>query len=96
MALDIYADVIQNPTFPAAEFESPSRQADHRASPAKGKTPNAISNTVYNKVLYGTHPYGRAANTEATLKAITRDDPVQYYESTFRPNNGALVVSRRL
>ena len=53
--------------------------------------PNAISNTVYNKVLYGNHPYGRD-NTEATLKAISRDDVVSYYESTFKPNNGVMIV----
>jgi zinc protease len=89
-ALDIYADVIQNPTFPAAEFES-LRGRQIIGLRQQKANPNAISNTVYNKVLYGTHPYGRD-NTEATLKAITRDDLVQYYESTFRPNNGVLVV----
>ena len=89
-ALDIYADVIQNPTFPASEVDS-LKQRQIIGLRQQKANPNAISNVVYNKVLYGTHPYGRD-NTEATLKAITRDDLVQYYESTFRPNNGVLVV----
>lgn len=89
-ALDIYSDVIQNPTFPAAEFES-LRTRQMIGLRQQKSNPNAISNTVYNKVLYGDHPYGRDS-TEATLRAITRDDVVNYYASTFKPNNGVLIV----
>lgn len=89
-ALDIYADVIQNPTFPASEFES-LRQRQIVGLRVQKSNPNAISNTVYNKVLYGNHPYG-LDSTEATLKTITRGDVVGYYESTFKPNNGVLIV----
>ena len=89
-ALDIFADVIQNPTFPEKEFES-LKQRQLIGLRVQKSNPNAIANTVYNKVLYGNHPYGRD-NTEATLKAITRDDVVSYYASTFKPNNGVLIV----
>lgn len=89
-ALEIYADVIQNPTFPASEFESLRGRQINQLRIQKAN-PNAIANVAYNKVLYGNHPYGRD-NTEATLKAIDRGDLVKYYESTFRPNNGVLIV----
>ncbi len=89
-ALDIFSDVIQNPTFPASEFES-LKQRQLIGLRVQKSNPNAISNTVYNKVLYGNHPYGRD-NTEATLKAISRDDVVSYYASTFKPNNGVMIV----
>ena len=89
-ALDIYADVITNPIFPAKELESLRGRSLVGLRQQKAN-PNAISNTVYNKVLYGTHPYGRD-NTEQTLKAITRDDLVKFYESNYRPNNGVLIV----
>lgn len=89
-ALEIYSDIIQNPTFPAAEFESVRGRALIGLRQQRSN-PNAIANTVYNKVLYGDHPYGRD-NNEATLKAITRDDLVNYYQGTFRPDNGVLIV----
>jgi len=89
-ALDIYSDVIQHPAFPAAEMESARRRALIGLQQQKSN-PNAISNTVYNKVLYGDHPYGRDSN-EATIKALTRDDLVGYYGSTYVPNNGTLIV----
>ncbi len=89
-ALDIYSDVIMNPIFPASELESLRARSIIGLQQQK-TNPNAIANTAYNKVLYGTHPYGRD-NTEATLKAISRDDLVKYYGETFRPNNGVLIV----
>jgi zinc protease len=89
-ALEIYADIIQNPTFPEREFTSLRERQVIGLRQLKANA-NAIANTVYNKVLYGSHPYGRD-NTEATLRAISRDDLVRYYESTFRPNNGVLIV----
>lgn len=89
-ALDIYSDVILNPVFPAKEMESLRARALIGLRQMRSN-PNAISGIVYDKVLYGDHPYGRS-NNEASLKAITRDDLVKYYESTYRPNNGVLIV----
>ena len=88
--LEIYADVIRHPSFPANELESLRGRLlvglrQQRANP------NAISNVVYNKVLYGDHAYGRT-NTEATVKAITRDDITAYYGSTYQPGNATLIV----
>jgi len=90
-ALAIFADVVQNPTFPAAEFES-TRGRLLVGLRQQRSNPNAINNTAFNKVLYGDHPYGRD-NAEATLKAITRDDLANYYSATFKPENGVLIVA---
>ena len=89
-ALEIYSDVIVNPTFPEKEFTSLRGRSLVGLRQQKAN-PNAIANIAYNKVLYGNHPYGRDS-TEATLNAISRDDLVKYYDSTFRPNNGVLIV----
>src|SRR4030095_7624581 len=42
-------------------------------------------------VLYGEHADGRSSS-EASIKAIGRDDLVAYYGSTYRPNNATLIV----
>jgi Predicted Zn-dependent peptidases len=89
-ALELYSDVIQNPIFPATELES-LRARSLVGLRQRKANPNAISNVVYNKVLYGDHPYGRDDN-ESTIKAITRDDVVKYYESTYQPNGATLIV----
>lgn len=89
-ALDLYADIIQNPAFPATEMES-LRARSLIGLRQQRSNPNAIANIAFNKVLYGDHPYGRD-NNEATIKAITRDDLVKFYEANYRPNNGTLIV----
>ncbi|MEO6333581.1 MAG: pitrilysin family protein [Pyrinomonadaceae bacterium] len=89
-ALEIFSDVILNPAFPATELES-QRARSLIGLRQQRANANAVSNIVYNKVLYGEHPYGRDTN-EASLKAVTRDDIVKFYEATFRPNNGVLIV----
>lgn len=90
-ALELFADVIQNPSFPESELNSLKARSlvglrQQRANP------NAISNVVYNKVLYGAHPY-RRNNNEATIQAITRDDLIKQFEATYRPNNAVLIVA---
>ncbi len=91
-ALEIYSDVIVNPTFPTTELENLRRRTLVSLLQQKSQ-PGAIANTAYNKVLYGSHPYGRdLTGTEASLKAISQGDVVKYYESTYQPNNGVLIV----
>lgn len=89
-AMELFSDVVRNPAFPSTELES-FRARSLVALRQQRSNPNAISNTVFNKVLYGDHPYGRDSN-EATIRAITRDDVERYYEMTYRPNNAVLVV----
>jgi zinc protease len=89
-ALDIYADVVQNPAFPPTELESLRARSLVGLRQQKAN-PNAIANVAFNKVLYGDHPYGRD-NTETTIKAISRDDVVKFYDLNYRPNNGTLIV----
>ena len=89
-ALELYADVIQNPAFPAKEMESMKARALIGLRQQR-TNPGAISNIVYNKLLFGSHPYGRTSS-EASIKAISRDDLVKYYQSTYRPNNATLIV----
>ena len=90
-ALDIYADVILNPTFPETEVET-YRKRVLTGLLQRRDNPNAIANLVYNKILYtDKHPYGIAPN-EASVKAITRDDLVKQHAAFYRPNNSTLIV----
>jgi zinc protease len=92
-ALDIYADVIVNPVFPERELENVRRRSIVGFAQRKSN-PNAISGVVYDRILYGTqHPYGRQlSGNENTIKALTRNDLVSYYEANYRPNNAVLIV----
>jgi zinc protease len=91
-ALDIYADLISHPTFPSAEFEISRRRALNSLLQRRSN-PTIVADVVYNKVLYGEHPYGRQlSGDEKSIKAVTRDDLEKFYSSYYRPNNAALVI----
>lgn len=92
-ALDIYSDVIVNPSFPETELETVRRRALVGFIQRKSN-PNAISGVVYDRVLYGKdHPYGRQlSGDETSIKNLSRNDLVGFYESTYRPNNAVLIV----
>lgn len=90
-ALELAADMLLNPAFPAPALERLRQQRLVQLTQAKDQ-PNAISNVVFSRVLYGDdHPYGRIV-TEAAVKAITRDDVVRFHQDYFRPGRAIITV----
>jgi zinc protease len=90
-ALDIFADVALNPTFPEDEFGKSQRRTLVGLLQRKDNA-NAMASVAYDKVLYGAdHPYGLSIS-EDSVKAMKRLDLVKYYETYYRPNNSTLIV----
>ncbi len=91
-ALDIFSDVLVNPSFPASELETIRRRALVGFLQRKSN-PTAVASVVYDKVLYGNQAYGRQlGGDETSVKAMSRDDLVKFYDTNYRPNNGTLIV----
>jgi zinc protease len=92
-ALDILADVVLHPVFPAAEVER--QRASRLASLVQQReNPQQIAQRALMSALYGPdHPYGfTEIGTEGSNKAITRDDLAGFWKQNFVANNAALVV----
>jgi len=92
-ALELYADVILNPTFPESELETTRRRALVGLMQRKDN-PNAIASVVYNSLLYGkNHPYGNVmTGNETSIKSFKQSDLVNFYQTYYRPNNAVLIV----
>ncbi|HLL99918.1 MAG TPA: pitrilysin family protein [Pyrinomonadaceae bacterium] len=92
-ALDIYADVIVNPTFPEKELETLRRRSLF-ALQQRRDNPNAIAGVVYNALLYGrNHPYGNSlGGDEISIKSFKQSDLENFYKTYYRPNNAVLIV----
>jgi zinc protease len=92
--LDLLADVVLHPAFPAEEVE---RLRGRRLAGLlqQRDDPSSIANKTMLAALYGTnHPYGfDNSGTEASVKAMTRDDLAAFWKQHFVPNNAALVVA---
>jgi predicted Zn-dependent peptidase/outer membrane lipoprotein-sorting protein len=55
--------------------------------------PDFIANAVFDRLVYGFHPYGLPqSGTPDTLASITRDDLVTFHQKYFVPNNGILAI----
>ncbi|GIV32022.1 MAG: peptidase M16 [Saprospiraceae bacterium] len=90
--LEIMADVLFNPSFPAEEFEKIRKQTLAALAQAK-EDPNAIASNVSRALRYGKeHPYGEI-ETEQTVNNITLDKCKEYYRTFFKPNISYFVVT---
>jgi zinc protease len=95
-SIALWADVILNPAFPAAEVERKRQQTLGRIFFEKG-IPQALAARILPVLLYGEgHPYSQpltGSGTTDSVKSFTRDDVVNYHRTWFKPNNSVLVVT---
>jgi zinc protease len=90
--VELFADVVLNPSFP--ETEIAKRRRDILAAiKAQEDNPSSYAFRLFNKALFPTHPYGlNSLGTEASVKALTRQQLVDYYATYAAPNNAVLTV----
>src|SRR6266568_2339222 len=94
-ALDIFADVLLNPSFPQADFQRQQRQRLARIQREKVQ-PVQMALRVFPQLLYGAnHAYGNpltGSGTEESVSRMTRDDLVRFHRTWFKPNHATLVI----
>src|SRR5215213_2421971 len=89
--LAILADMMLNSTFPADALERLRGRTLVNLTQAKDQ-PTVVGAQVFSKILYGdAHPYGQRT-TEASVKAITRDDVVAFQKAYFQPGRAIITV----
>jgi zinc protease len=94
-SLDLYADVLLNPTFPESELERLRGQTLATIQQEKAQ-PAAIINRVLPKLLFGEgHAYATPASgtgTEEAVKSLTGAELAAFYKRWVRPDNSVLLV----
>ncbi|HVG38195.1 MAG TPA: pitrilysin family protein, partial [Pyrinomonadaceae bacterium] len=91
-AMNVFADVVRNPSFPAEEVErEKKRRLDALSQDAQ--EPNAIAARVGQMIAFGAdHPYGRPVRgLPATVGSLAREDFARFHEANWRPGASALV-----
>jgi zinc protease len=90
--LDLLSEVARFPTFKAKDIElhrdkaitAILREKDNKAS---------IASRHFGEMLYGEHPYAiPPIGTTKGLKAISRDEIIQFHKTHYLPNNSILTV----
>ncbi len=93
-ALEVVADVVRNPSFPAEDLERIRRQRLTDLSRI-ADDPAAIAPRAARALLYGqTSSYGHpASGTEASVQSLKRTELAEHYASHFGPTGATFVVA---
>jgi zinc protease len=92
VGLRMLSDVARDPAFAPEEIERKRRQT-LSALQVSLEDPSFVADAVFDRLVYGFHPYGLPqSRTPETLAAITRDDLLAYHARHFVPNNAILAI----
>ena len=94
-SLDIFADLILNPTFPEKDFEREKKQLLAGIEQEQAQ-PFTMAYRVFPGLLYGKgHAYSNpltGSGTAAEVAKITRQDLVKFHATWFHPNGATVLV----
>ena len=92
VGLDMLADVVRNPAFAAEEIDRQKQQVISSLQVSLAD-PDYVANVVFDRLVYGFHPYGLpSGGTPETLAGITREDLQTFHHRHFVPNNVILAI----
>jgi zinc protease len=94
-SLDLYADVILNPSFTESDFRR-LRALQLAAIQREKAEPFSMAMRVLPQLLYGRgHAYGApftGSGTEASVSKLTSSDMRKFYETWCKPSNATLII----
>ena len=92
LALDLVSDLARNPAFAPEEIERQKQQV-FSGLKVSYEDPDYIAGVVFDRLVYGFHPYGRPdSGTHQSIASITRDDLVAFHKAWFGANNAILAI----
>ncbi|HKW35091.1 MAG TPA: pitrilysin family protein [Candidatus Acidoferrum sp.] len=93
-ALELLADIALRPTFPKEEVDRVRKEREAALVQEKDD-PFSVATRVMRNALYGSHnPYGYPdIGTSESLKAISREDLLKFWQDHYFPNDAAIIVA---
>lgn len=92
LILGLVSEIVQRPAFAPGEID---RQREQVLSSLKVSydDPDHIANVVFDRLVFGAHPYGRPnEGTAESIERVTRDDLVAFHSTWYVPNNSLLAI----
>jgi predicted Zn-dependent peptidase len=89
--LDIFADVVRNPTFPKDEVEKYKTRLLSQLQ-FQRSNPQFLAAERFSRVIYGDHPAGLVTAPVESIKKTTPEDLARFHSTHYVPNNAMLAV----
>jgi len=90
--LDLVSELAQHPAFAKEEIERQRQQA-LSGMRVSYDDPEFLANAVFDRLVYGVHPYGRPqGGTPDSLAGVTREDLLAFHQKWFGANNAILAI----
>ncbi len=91
-ALETYALILRDPTFPQDSFDRVRNQMLISLQ-AEQQSPGAIASKAFYKALYNAHPYASPIlGTEDSLIELDRDDAIDFHKRFYVARNAVVAV----
>ena len=91
-SLDLFADVVRNPTFPQAEVDKFKTRTLAQLQ-LQRSSPQFLANEQFQRAIYGTgHPASLIAPPADSIKKLTSKDLADFHAMYYRPNNAILAI----
>jgi zinc protease len=92
LGLDLLADLVLHPSFPAAEVERWRRQTLSGLQ-VQQEDAGALADASFERAVFEGHPYGLPEDgTPDSVASLTRDDLVAFHREHYVPNQSILAV----
>ena len=92
VGIDLFADVLLNPSFPEDEL-SRSRQSTLASLRSAEDNPTTVARRAFSRELYGQHPYAHPPEgTPESVAALDRASVRSFFEKHYGPQGAGLVV----
>jgi predicted Zn-dependent peptidase len=89
--LDIFADVVRNPSFPQDEINKYKTRTLTNLQ-VQRSSPQFLAQEQFSKAIYGDHPAGLISTPADSIKKLTTKDLATFHYTYYRPNNAMLTV----
>ncbi len=89
--MELFADVILNPSFPAEELNKLKSRAVAQLRFQRSQ-PGFLAGEMFSKVMYGAHPAGRVAPTPQQIQSLTPETLKQFHATHYKPNNAIFAI----
>jgi len=90
--LDVFADMVRNPTFPQTELDKFKQRLISQIENQRSSS-SFVAQEQFARAIYGDFPAGTLVPSEASIRALTSADLAAFHAENYAPNVSMLLVA---